>query len=389
MMRFAVLISLLFTFLSNAQEMRIGLFRSVKTTQMDLQVHQGQYSVYVDSVLIDTLQFGEKAKVSLHSGIVKVNINKGAFQGERIRFIQDSLYCSMSLTSITPKSRVHKYKEDFEFTSESGRLRIVNLVSMNNYLEGVIESEGGGGRHIEYYKVQTLMSRTYAIQNRGRHAKEGFELCDNVHCQAYHNMLRHSPTIHEAVTATTGEVIVDASNKPVTTYFHANCGGQTCDASYVWNTPVSYCETFVDTFCIHTRQATWTKYIDKGSWESFLAKEYGYPVNDPSYSSLLFDFKQEQRKAFYIHPQFGIPLRDLRTKFKLKSTYFDVSLEGNKVKIEGRGFGHGVGLCQEGAMEMAKQGYTYRQIAYYYFNDVFIVNLDRLQFFSQTSDWHQ
>ena len=55
-------------------------------------------------------------------------------------------------------------------------------------------------------------------------------------------------------------------------------------------------------------------------------------------------YEQLERKAFYIHPVFGIPLRDLREEFNLKSTFFSCYPEGNEVVIKGRGFGHGVGL---------------------------------------------
>jgi stage II sporulation protein D len=71
--------------------------------------------------------------------------------------------------------------------------------------------------------------------------------------------------------------------------------------------------------------------------------------------------------SFFIHPQFGIPLRDLREEFRLKSTYFSVKLIENNVVLTGKGFGHGVGLCQEGAMQMAKLGFTSEEILNFYY----------------------
>jgi stage II sporulation protein D len=60
-------------------------------------------------------------------------------------------------------------------------------------------------------------------------------------------------------------------------------------------------------------------------------------------------------------------MRDLREKFDLKSSFFSVHAEGEFVVLEGRGYGHGVGLCQEGAMKMAKSSYTFDQILRFYF----------------------
>ena len=179
-------------------------------------------------------------------------------------------------------------------------------------------------------------------------------------------------------------MIIDFNDALVTTYFAANCGGQTCDASYVWNNSVPYLTTFKDTFCVHTRQSNWTKRISKTTWSSFLGENYG--VNESRYGALIYNFNQAERKAFYIHPSLGIPLRDLREKFKLKSSYFSTHLEGGEVVLNGRGFGHGVGLCQEGAMEMAELDFGYKQIALYYFNKIRIIDYYKSQFFKQKEE---
>ena len=90
--------------------------------------------------------------------------------------------------------------------------------------------------------------------------------------------------------------------------------------------------------------------------------------------------------AFYQSPVLGIPLRDLREQFGLKSTYFSCYPEGNEVVIKGKGFGHGVGLCQEGAMKMSKYGYNYLQIAQFYFPNVLFKNIVTETFFRQEID---
>lgn len=361
--------------------MRIGLLRSIKIKTVECVVKAGDYSIYGDSVHLG--QF-----TSLSFSLTSQGV-KCTYEGKEHLFSVVQLRAErtdgvIQVTSLSPASKSHQYKNDIEISKEStSRLRIINNVDMNNYLAGVIESEGGGGRHLEYYKVQALMSRTYAMKNRERHKKEGFYLCDGVHCQAYHNKLTHTPSIQLAVDGTTGMVIIDSDDRLVTSYFSANCGGQTCDASYVWNSSVPYLESFVDTFCIHTRQATWTKSVGKNAWSSFLSKEYG--VTEDKYGDLIYNFNQEQRMAFYIHPSLGIPLRDLREKFGLKSTYFSTRIEDANVIIEGRGFGHGVGLCQEGAMNMAKNGYDYRQIALFYFKDIRVIDYFKSHFYGQES----
>jgi len=370
--------------------MRVGVFRSVKQSSVSFEYIKGEYDVYADSNYVGRIAPSGKLIVIINQSKVNVRLNSvSSFICSKLVLVQIEANSVLQVNSINPQAKSRKYNDNFEVTSVEGRLNVVNLVEPDNYLSGVIESEGGGGRHIEYYKVQALMSRTYAFQNRSRHIKEGFELCDGVHCQAYHQMLTHTPKIREAVSETRNEVLVDKNNKMVTTYFYANCGGQTSDASYVWNNSVPYCVPFKDTFCIHTKQAHWTKQIPKTDWINFLNKEYGFPKNDSLLTPMAYNFEQLDRMAFFIHPSLGIPLRDLRSKFNLKSTYFSVSDAGNNVLINGRGFGHGVGLCQEGAMGMASAGIDYKQIAKFYFENVDVLNSSKRNYFSQKPNYSE
>ena len=101
---------------------------------------------------------------------------------------------------------------------------------------------------------------------------------------------------------------------------------------------------------------------------------------------MIYTFNQPERYAFYQYPWLGIPLRDLREQFKLKSTFFTSYPEGTDVVLRGRGYGHGVGLCQEGAMKMAKYKYNYMQIALYYFPGVTIIDATKQHFYGQKAE---
>jgi stage II sporulation protein D len=368
-----------------AQQMRIGVLRDYDVKRILFAYNDGSYSI-----LGDTSEFGailpnefvdviykSSQQIELKKGVISL----GTFK--KIILQETKAGFSISLSCKEPFVKERKYKNDIEITAGAEGLTIVNLVDMNNYLSGVVESEGGGGKELEYYKVQALMSRTYALKYIHKHDNEGFSLCDRVHCQAYHSMLRFSPTIEEAVVNTDGIVMEDENDELVDAYFHANCGGQTSEAEFVWNMNIPYLNSFKDTFCIYTKQATWEKRIPQQQWADFLVTRYNYPLNDSIYGPLIFSFNQNERMAFYQSPALGIPLRDLRTEFNLKSTFFSTYPEGMEVVIRGRGFGHGVGLCQEGAMRMAKYGYNYHQIAVYYFPGIHLVKLDQESFFKQ------
>lgn len=348
--------------------MRIGLYDRYEVHKIAIGNASGQYKIFGDS---SEFKLSGTLYISASADSVYVKSDSKYYgKFKMFRLTADNHSGIFKIKCLDPSIKEHTFDDDLEISANRGHLIMVNIVDMVNYLSGVIQSEGGSGRDLEYYKVQALISRTYALKNLNKHAKEGFNLCDATHCQAYHNRNTSSTNIRQAVLDTKNEIMVSHEGELIGTYFHASCGGQTSDASYVWNTSLSYCKPFIDTFCMHAKQANWSKKISKWQWENFLKKDYHLDLEHPLVSEQMYSFKQDVRKAFYIHPSLGIPLRDIRSEFKLKSTFFDVSLIGNEVVLNGHGFGHGVGLCQEGAMKMAGHGYGYLQIASYYFDQI-------------------
>ena len=370
----------------NAQVLSVRLYARYTVKQFDFKHRQGSYTVNGDTLFSDELVKDGSVRIKQGKSdklILTVNgIKKGEFK--EIRILQDSLNSILGVQSIVPEIKAHTFQDNFIITSEEGQLKILNQVEIENYLAGVIESEGGGGRHLEYYKVQALISRTYVLKHLNRHKLEGYNVCDAVHCQAYHNMLRGTPMIRKAIVESKGEIMVDEYDNMLSSYFHANCGGQTSDGSYVWRNSISYCMPFIDSFCTESKQYEWKKIIPRNEWESYLKTNFKFPIKSELVKKEMYNFDQPYRKAFYVHASLGVPLRDLRSKFNLKSTFFSVRRSGNQIILNGKGYGHGVGLCQEGAMEMANRGISYKQIATYYFDNVRIMGYKNFMYFKST-----
>ncbi|PKR79979.1 hypothetical protein CW751_12195 [Brumimicrobium salinarum] len=369
----------------SGNDINIGVYRGHNIYHIDFSYNKGSYMIYGDSVSYGALLPNEYISVIKKGD--KVELRKGVNHlglFDQVRLIPTAKNHIIRLRPRSPIVRERKYNDAFSVFSGEKGLTIVNKVSYNNYLGGVVESEGGGGKHIEYYKAQAVISRTYALKYLNRHKAEGFNLCDQVHCQAYHNKLIYTDDIRKAVKATEGIYIEDTvKNQLVEGFFHANCGGQTSSSDYVWRENIPYLQPFKDTFCIYTRQAKWEKRIPKVAWRKFLINNYFYPIEDSAYRAVIYRFTQQDRKAFYLSPRLGIPLRDLRYHFKLKSTFFSCYPEGQYVVLKGRGFGHGVGLCQEGAMNMASKGLTYQQILSFYFEGIAFKHYFEKLFFNQ------
>lgn len=373
-MRLLFLFYLLFCFHTHyCQTIRVRIYDGINAKELQCVIGSGNYLLAANQpdgstkyIALNTLAQG-RFKIS-GSQLQFVQNGNLILQASQFELIQQNRedFINWSIPAISTKTRA--YEGDFELSLRKGQICLINRIELETYLEGVVSSEGGNGHQKAYYQAQAIISRTYALSNAERHQKDGFALCDRVHCQAYLHKRSGTALIDSAVFQTSAIVLLDADNQYFPTFFHANCGGQTCAPQEVWNEQIMGLHSFKDTFCIHTKQATWVKRIPIATWTSYLVENYGFPLQDSTAYALMQNFQSTDRCAFYLHPVYGIPMRDLREAFKLKSSYFDAEVIGQEIVLHGRGFGHGVGLCQEGAMNMAKQGFTYDQILRFYYS---------------------
>src|SRR5690606_6809159 len=106
----------------------------------------------------------------------------------------------------------------------------------------------------EYFKLQGIICRTYALNNLHTHTIEGYNLCDQVHCQAYHGKTFYEDIV-SAVMQTRGIVIVDSDISLITAVFHSSCGGQTVNSEDVWSKSLYYLRAVRDSFCLNAPNA--------------------------------------------------------------------------------------------------------------------------------------
>lgn len=271
------------------------------------------------------------------------------------------------------EKRDHSYFDKLSISVSEGNLKMVNGVSVERYVARVVQSEVGSGAAEEYYKIQSIICRTYAVRNLERHALSGFDLCDHEHCQVYSGMKPATHEVLKATSATSGLVMVDGKNELILSAFHANCGGQTSNSEDVWRESRSYLTSVEDTFCLKGRSAVWDKTMPL---DEFIT-QLGFKTDTVGFENWSYD--QTDRKKYFVMRSDSLETAQMRRLLQLRSTYFDVNVKNGTVELKGRGFGHGVGLCQQGAMKMAENGYTYSQILGYYYKGVSLTPFTALQ----------
>lgn len=359
----------------------VGIFYQVPVQSFIFTVEAGNYVVYTEKGKLldinneDILQISYvKKQISIKS----IDKDLGVFN--EVKIIGSDYQNTFKIKPNQPSGSI-KYYDDNLFVRRHNYydyLQLINNIDIDNYVAGVVESEVGKSPPEEYFKLQSIICRTYALKNIDRHADEGFSVCDRVHCQAYHGK-PNSILIKKATLNTHNIVIVDSDINLITATFYSNCGGQTANSEDVWHKDLYYLKSRVDTFCIHSNNAIWQKKIPIKSWENYLL-EHQFPKDD-LHNDCSLEYFQNSREKFYEKQNIEIPLVEIRKDWNLKSAYFDIEQIDNFVIFKGKGFGHGVGLCQEGAMEMAKDGYSFLQILHFYYADVHMINLSAIDFF--------
>ena len=360
------------------REMRVGLYRERPVSQVIVMTARGTSTVLADGVRKGELRANDGLRIELSGGSIIAKSLAFTVTAKKIEVVPNG--GGFRMRPLDRKEAERTYPGVLEASIVDGKLLLVDRLPLESYTAGVVSAEAGKEHHIEYYKLQSVGCRTYALTNMRKHVLEGFEVCDGVHCQVFRGRNRND-SIQQAVDATHGLVIVDPNIKLIHATFHSNCGGETMNAEDLWSKQEPYLRATRDTFCLRAPHATWEKTMTRTEWLGYLRKRFGYDPTDDAQLKAVLHYDPHCRDLYLGNTWPLLPLKHVREDLKLRSTYFSVSTDGDRVVLSGRGFGHAVGLCQEGAMGMARAGFSYGDILHHFYNEVHLVDLSTLDFF--------
>ena len=360
----SILLLLLLAGVAHADRVRVRLFSSNTVKTLNISFDLGNYNLYADDTTLIEDMLGEGRSVIIRPDGKKLHLNVndidyGTYRSIRLEAVDTA--CILCLNPANCKQRT--YEGNLEVTPLSGGLLIVNDVEFETYIAGVVQSEIYGNQ-TDIFRIQAIISRTWALRNLAKHAADGYNFCDHVHCQAYLNRCIR-PDIMLGAIESSGETLVDADGNLIETPFHSNSGGETANSEDVWRSALPYLRSVTDTFSFGMRQTDWVKNIPVDRWLNYFSRTHKIDTRDSALRDSLLTFSQKHRKVRLL----GVPLTRIRVDLQLKSTFFSVSLDSatNSVVLHGHGYGHGVGLSQEGAIRMVSLGIPYDSILYHYY----------------------
>jgi len=314
---------------------------------------------------------------------------------------------AQSLKSLNGKVFFHgkSYTGSLDVVGDENGLYVVSNIPFEKYIAGVVASEVGKDWEIEALKAQAVISRTYAIFNKNFNTEKSFHLTSSVLHQVYKGD-NADHLITEAVEATEKEILT-FEGKPINALYHATCEGKTELPEEVWVESYPYIKS-VDCNGVNAPYEIWEKKFSLEQIGEALGNEGVKDISIAAYTStgrvkLLRIITEGANPVLPSggeegEPENGSPgqaankesseqiieikATELRKKLgykELPSTDFSLTISGDEVFFDGRGWGHGVGLSQWGALSMARQGKSYREILAHYYPGTTIMNSEELQ----------
>ncbi len=288
-----------------------------------------------------------------------------------------------------------EYRGTLELRRGESGLTVINRVGLEQYLKGVVGAEMGrrAPGEEEALKAQAVVSRTYALRNQGRWQERGFDLMADVSAQAYAGVLNENPMATAAVDATRGEILT-FNGAPIEAFYSSTCGGRTERGSAAFaGAERPYLQSFSDVdpngvaWCAISPRYQWREHWEGRAFVASIRKTLAAERLSPARAGDLREIRVLNRTGSGRIASLELTGSEGRTSVSgqairrvlsppsggwLRSTDFTVrvSRRGSRIEsvdIEGRGNGHGVGMCQWGAVGRARAGHHYDAILMSYF----------------------
>ncbi|MEN9308480.1 MAG: hypothetical protein RL173_2412 [Fibrobacterota bacterium] len=274
-------------------------------------------------------------------------------------------------------------------------IAVVNRLGLEDYLLGVVPGEIGRRlipQYLEAVKAQAIVARTYTLRSLGQYSGKPWDVRDDVRDQMYEGLKGEDSMCSRAVRSTIGQILVDQQGKPIDAYYHSTSGGRTADIASVWpqKSAQPYLRGIVDTAkdgrawdgsaLVASWTERWPVQLLHDSVRRDLTEALGRKVDPGNVVSLRLEGRDSSGRARKLvvvadNGTYEVPSDRIRWALRrpakgrpiLRSSRFELEVVNGEYLAEGTGYGHGVGMSQNGAMGRAYAGQSCQQIlsAYY------------------------
>ncbi|MBN1212864.1 MAG: SpoIID/LytB domain-containing protein [candidate division Zixibacteria bacterium] len=351
-------------------------------------LREGKQTIFYSSQLVQVANEGERLKV--------INKNRD--------IIQDGL----DEVNIIPRGNNKHlllagkgYRGIMKVLPYGRSLRLINIVYMEDYLKGVVPPEIGKRTddEIEAVKAQAVAARTYAMSHLQQYGAEPYDMKSSIIDQLYEGVQVEEKLVNRAIEKTAGYVVTHHDDF-INAYYHSTCGGMTDDIADVWDkTETPYLKPVNDgDACSWSKYYRWreefTEQLLRTRVEQYLSGERGRDISISPITDILITGRtaggridrltvktENDAYRFYKDRIRWVFKRASNPELILPSSNFETEIRRDntgrvqKIIFNGRGYGHGVGMCQCGAIGLARKGWSFDKILQHYYTEVEVKKL--------------
>ena len=300
----------------------------------------------------------------------RIVFTSGLVGSRPVKVLPQGQYLQVNGKSYRGLIEIRKKKNDL--------LLIINELDIEDYLRGVVASEVPYDWEFEALKAQAVASRTFALYQKRTTRSKPYHLVASVNGQMYDGRSAEREQAVKAVKETEG-VIVAYKGEAAAAFYHSSCGGHTENAMELWGINEPYLRG-VNCDCQEiSRYGAWEKRVGLPVIAAALERQ-GYRMKDAANVRINGITPAGRVKLVSISTSEGIvnvPAEKFRAAVgyaSIPSVFFEAETSGSEVVISGRGLGHGVGMCQWGAREMAQRGRDFKEILGHYYPGTKLLN---------------
>jgi stage II sporulation protein D len=314
-------------------------------------------------------------------------VQNGESRYQEITLTSEQLYAHKAYIEPMGEGEIKVNGKSFQGSMEvveepRGTLTVINQLPLDEYVMGVLAGEIPRNWPLEALKAQAIAARTFAVLNRMEARQKGqpYDLENTALFQMYQGSELVNENIRKAVLDTKNEILT-FNGKPITAFFHSNCGGYTSGSLGVWSKDQPYLQPVSCPFGNNGAHFRWKAEISIPDMVRKL-RSAGLQIEDVVRIDIISRDESHRIQELSIMDGDGTKKKMKGSAFRMalgpdlvRSTRFDAEVERTKVLFNGNGWGHGVGLCQEGAYGMALKGYGAFDILRYYYRGIMLEKL--------------
>ena len=385
----AILALVLYVLPSQAQDVRIRLFDQQAPTSITLSAYEGAVRLhagdYTDPLL--EIETGQTVLISPYGVSNELRVSSDALtlytQSLRAEPVAGASF-SIEMRGDEAEQPPRRYTGNLLIAPDQNDqgLKLINAVPLEAYVASVVSTEYGLD-DLEGSKAMAVLARTYVLNTPGKYGPD-YDHVDDTRSQVYRGENVVTPLALEAARSTENEVLT-YRGRPIQAVYHSSSGGHTADNESVWaSASVPYLRGKPDPYGKQSPHAEWVSRVARPKLLAELGKKFGGEVAgflldkrnpDGRVASVSLLMQNGQRRSVTGN-EFRLVVIWHFGPRSLRSMRFDAERQGDEYIFTGQGYGHGVGLNQWGAHDMAQRGMSYTDILDFYYTGTRLSRLD-------------